>query len=138
MLFNNAWAHLILLSSGSAATAAVLSCRHESYLIKGLFLLRTPSSHPAGTPGTPPSATAAIVLDAGQHSAPEAPVASAEVDAAGRPYLASEKWQRMGGMGDERPGLVERVLKGLYGDLPAADLLRVAWLAGTLFFIIGG
>lgn len=65
-------------------------------------------------------------------------MASAEVDAAGRPYLASEKWQKMGGMGDERPGLVERVLKGLYGDLPAADLLRVAWLAGTLFFIIGG
>eukprot|EP00903_Cladosiphon_okamuranus_P017115 g15768.t1 len=87
---------------------------------------------------TLPSTTAAIVVDGGERSAPEAPVASAEVDAAGRPYLATEKWQKMGGMGDEKPGLVERVLKGLYGDLPASDLLRVAWLAGTLFFIIGG
>lgn len=97
-----------------------------------------PSSHPAATPGTLPSTTAAVVVHAGEHSALEAPVASAEVDAAGRRYLASEKWQKMGGTGDERPGLVHRVLTGLYGDLPASDLLRVAWLAGTLFFIIGG
>lgn len=63
---------------------------------------------------------------------------SAEVDAAGRPYLPSEKWRKMGGTGDERPGLVDRVITGLYGNLPPEDRLRVAWLAGTLFFIIGG
>lgn len=44
----------------------------------------------------------------------------------------------MGGIDDERPGLVERVFTSLYGNLPAEDRLRVAWLAGTLFFIIGG
>lgn len=131
---------LVLLLSGSVAVA--LRCRHQTDRIIVIRPAILSSTRPAyshhATPGTPPPTTAATVVDAGERSAPEAPVASAEVDAAGRPYLASEKWQKMGGMGDERPGLVERVLKGLYGDLPASDLLRVAWLAGTLFFIIGG
>lgn len=90
--------------------------------------------------GSLPSTTAAIVVDAKGHPAPEAPM-SAEVDAAGRPYLATEKWQKMdapGYGGREAAGLVDRIFTGLYGDLPVADRLRVAWLAGTLFFIIGG
>lgn len=64
---------------------------------------------------------------------------SAEVDASGRQYLASEKWQKMGAPGqEEKQGLLDRVFTGLYGNLPSEDRLRVAWLAGTLFFIIGG
>ncbi|CBJ29086.1 conserved unknown protein [Ectocarpus siliculosus] len=90
------------------------------------------------TGGTLPSTTAAIVVDAEGQSAPEAPVASAEYDAKGRPYLESEKWQKMGGTGDDTPGVFARIFSGLYGDLPMSDRLRVAWLAGTLFFIIGG
>ncbi|CAM9492176.1 unnamed protein product [Pylaiella littoralis] len=85
-----------------------------------------------------PSTTAAIVVDAEDHSTPEAPVPSAEVDAAGRPYLESEKWQNMRGTGGDTPGWLDRVFTGLYGDLHPSDRLRVAWLAGTLFFIIGG
>lgn len=88
--------------------------------------------------GTIPSTTAAIVVDAEGHSTPKAPIASAEVDAAGRPYLASEKWQKMGGTGGDTPGWLDRVFTGLYGNLEPSDRLRVAWLAGTLFFIIGG
>ncbi|CAM9921879.1 unnamed protein product [Ectocarpus sp. 12 AP-2014] len=44
----------------------------------------------------------------------------------------------MGGTGDDTPGIFARIFSGLYGDLPMSDRLRVAWLAGTLFFIIGG
>lgn len=91
-----------------------------------------------GTSGVIPSTTAAIVVDAEDHSTPEAPVPSAEVDAAGRPYLESEKWQNMRGTGGDTPGWLDRVFTGLYGDLHPSDRLRVAWLAGTLFFIIGG
>ncbi|KAG5184352.1 hypothetical protein JKP88DRAFT_269750 [Tribonema minus] len=43
-----------------------------------------------------------------------------------------------GGGGARPPGALERAFTQLYGDLPAAERLRVAWLAGTLFFIIGG
>ena len=79
------------------------------------------------------------VLDAEKHPAPKGPVVSAEVDGTGRPYLASEKWQKVGGMGDdENPGLMARVFKTLYGDLPASEIFRVAWLAGILFCILGG
>lgn len=63
---------------------------------------------------------------------------SAEVDAAGRPYLAAEKWQRMGETENQTPGGFSRMFTWLYGNLPAEDRLRVVWLAGTLFFIIGG
>ncbi|CAM9648266.1 unnamed protein product, partial [Phaeothamnion confervicola] len=70
------------------------------------------------------------------------PAASAEVDEAGRPYLAKEKWQRMtmpagagaGGGG----GSLEALFTKLYGNLPPEERFRVLWLAGTLFFIIGG
>ena len=67
------------------------------------------------------------------------PRPSAEVDASGKPYLGSETWQKMGAVGqEEKKGLLDRVFTGLYGNLPLEDRLRVAWLAGTLFFIIGG
>lgn len=94
---------------------------------------------------TLPVATPAVVLGVdskagdttvtGRLVAPQ----SAEVDSAGRPYLSSEQWHRMGGGGEEeRPGLLDRVFTGLYGNLAMEDRLRAAWLAGTLFFIIGG
>ncbi|CAM9435695.1 unnamed protein product, partial [Sphacelaria rigidula] len=63
---------------------------------------------------------------------------SAEVDRTGRPYLADQEWQKMGDGGGERPGIVDRIVTGLYGNLQPKDRFRVAWLAGTLFFIIGG
>lgn len=63
---------------------------------------------------------------------------SAEVDKSGRPYLAEQQWQKMGDAGGERPGFLDRVFSGLYGNLDPKDRFRVAWLAGTLFFIIGG
>lgn len=91
-----------------------------------------------------PATTASIVVgaDTKEVGEPEsgepAPRRSAEVDDAGRPYLGGEKWQKMGGTDGNQPGLLDRVFTGLYGDLPVEDRLRVAWLAGTLFFIIGG
>ena len=36
------------------------------------------------------------------------------------------------------PALLDRTFAWLYGDLPASDRFRVAWLSGTLFFIMGG
>lgn len=102
-----------------------------------------PSSLPESS--TLPVATAAAALGvdskAGDTTVTGRPIApqSAEVDSAGRPYLASAQWHRMGGGGEvERPGLLDRVFVGLYGNLAMEDRLRAAWLAGTLFFIIGG
>ncbi|CAN0028996.1 unnamed protein product, partial [Laminaria digitata] len=91
-----------------------------------------------------PATTASIVVAAdteeagAAESGQPAPRRSAEVDDAGKPYLDTEKWQKMGGTDGGSPGLLERLFTGLYGDLPVEDRLRVAWLAGTLFFIIGG
>ncbi|CAM9593200.1 unnamed protein product, partial [Discosporangium mesarthrocarpum] len=64
---------------------------------------------------------------------------SAEVDEAGRPYLQGKEWKTMGGIGTTRKeGPLEKLFVKLYGNLPVEERLRVAWLAGTLFFIIGG
>jgi AAA family ATP:ADP antiporter len=68
-------------------------------------------------------------------------VPSAEVDEAGRPWLEGEAWQKMGaGSAHQKQGdsAMEALFKKLYGDLPVEERWRVAWLAGTLFFIIGG
>ena len=35
-------------------------------------------------------------------------------------------------------GVLDRAFAVLYGNLPAKDRFRVAWLSGTLFFIMGG
>lgn len=130
---------------------SLLSCQHQPWMKPfRICVLHVQPLIPSPTPclplrtgtraalGTIPSTTAAIVVDAEGQSAPEAPVASAEFDDKGRPYLESEKWQKMGGTADETPGVFARIFSGLYGDLPLSDRLRVAWLAGTLFFIIGG
>ncbi|CAM9616756.1 unnamed protein product [Chrysoparadoxa australica] len=68
---------------------------------------------------------------------------SAEVDEHGREYLAKESWKSMGTEGGEETeergiGSWDDLLTRLYGDVPRAELLHVLWLAGTLFFIIGG
>lgn len=85
-----------------------------------------------------PVATPAIVVGVSASSR-SAEMTSAEVDKGGRPYLADQKWEKMGGTGnDDAPGMLDRVFSKLYGNLPREDRPRVAWLAGTLFFIIGG
>lgn len=94
--------------------------------------------HPAsiGSPPPIPAETPTIVVGGVAKAHGEVP--SAEVDKSGRPYLADQEWRKMGDEEGEKPGLVDRVFSSLYGNLPREDRLRVAWLAGTLFFIIGG
>jgi AAA family ATP:ADP antiporter len=72
---------------------------------------------------------------------------SAERDAEGREFLYNEPWTKMGtrtysdraseyidGIARKADGLARKVT----GDLEGEDLIRVMWLSGTLFFIVGG
>lgn len=65
------------------------------------------------------------------------PGVSAVVDSTGNEYLKGEEWKRMDGR--KAPlSFSEKIFQRLYGDLPYKERLRALWLAGTLFFIIGG
>ena len=64
---------------------------------------------------------------------------------AGRSYCSHREGRRMtvaglkgAGAGAPPKGLLGRIFSWLYGDLPPGDRLRVAWLSGTLFCIMGG
>jgi len=67
----------------------------------------------------------------------------AEAAAGGK--LQEEKWSKMGmdqsceeAELDEPDGVFERVFTNLYGKMTWTEKLRLFWLSGTLFFIIGG
>lgn len=65
---------------------------------------------------------------------------SAERDSSGKEYLADEPWQKMGTktMAGKAGELLDKFARKVTGDLHGDDLLRVIWLSGTLFFIVGG
>lgn len=90
-----------------------------------------------GNPASLSVATLAVVVGVDSKS-PSGKAPSAEVDRGGRPYLADQQWQKMDDIGGKKPGMIDQIVSSLYGNLAPEDRLRVAWLAGTLFFIIGG
>merc|ERR1719198_2054969 len=68
---------------------------------------------------------------------------TAEAAAGGQ--LGDEKWSKMGmdktmddSELDEPESLFERTFTRLYGKMTFDEKLRLIWLSGTLFFIIGG
>lgn len=65
---------------------------------------------------------------------------SAERDDKGQEYLSDEKWQRMGTQtaSSRATAFLDRMVRKVTGGLEGEDLLRVIWLSGTLFFIVGG
>uniref|UniRef100_A0A7S2SQY8 ADP,ATP carrier protein n=1 Tax=Rhizochromulina marina TaxID=1034831 RepID=A0A7S2SQY8_9STRA len=72
---------------------------------------------------------------------PTALKASAERDEKGQEILKEENWQRMGMVEEEEEeddNLFEQTFTRLYGKMSWNDKLRLLWLSGTLFFIIGG
>jgi AAA family ATP:ADP antiporter len=64
----------------------------------------------------------------------------AERDAEGREHLGGQSWQKMGTKSwSTRAGeYLARVTNRVTGDMDADELLRVAWLSSTLFFVVGG
>lgn len=65
---------------------------------------------------------------------------SAEKDAKGSEYLASEPWQKMGTktVTTRATEYMDNLARKVTGDLEGDDLIKVIWLSGTLFFIVGG
>eukprot|EP01084_Bolivina_argentea_P110451 197218_1 len=60
-------------------------------------------------------------------------------NSASLPNLAGP-WHKMPMMGQpaEAGSIGEEIFKKLYGDIPRTERFRVLWLAGILFFIVGG
>ena len=65
---------------------------------------------------------------------------SAEKDDTGREYLKDEPWQKMGTktFSSRATEYLDSMTRKLTGDLSGDELLKVLWLSGTLFFIVGG
>jgi hypothetical protein len=65
---------------------------------------------------------------------------SAERDSKGQEYLPSEQWQKMGTktVTSRATDFMDKIMRKISGDLEGDDLLKVLWLSGTLFFIVGG
>lgn len=65
---------------------------------------------------------------------------SAEKDESGEEYLSSQKWQKMdtNTFSSKASEYFDHMVRKVTGDLDGEDLLRVIWLSGTLFFIVGG
>ncbi len=65
---------------------------------------------------------------------------SAERDSKGQEYLPSEQWQKMGTktVTSQATDFMDKIMRKISGDLEGDDLLKVLWLSGTLFFIVGG
>jgi len=67
---------------------------------------------------------------------------SAEIDPdTGREFLQDKDWKKMDttvSFTSSATEFVDRVMRKITGDLEGDDLLRVLWLSGTLFFIVGG
>lgn len=55
--------------------------------------------------------------------------------------LRGQKWQKMGTQNSFTSRATEyfdKLTRRVTGDLEGDDLLKVMWLSGTLFFIVGG
>ena len=65
---------------------------------------------------------------------------SAEKDEKGQEYLSTEPWQKMGTstISSRATAYLDKMARKITGDLEGEDLIRVLWLSGTLFFIVGG
>lgn len=69
-------------------------------------------------------------------------VKNAEVDPdTGREFLQDKEWKKMDttvSFTSSATEFVDRAMRKITGDLEGDDLMRVFWLSGTLFFIVGG
>jgi len=65
---------------------------------------------------------------------------SAEKDESGAEYLSSTPWKKMGTdtVSSKASAYFDKLVRKVTGDLQGEDLLRVSWLSGTLFFVVGG
>jgi ATP:ADP antiporter, AAA family len=65
---------------------------------------------------------------------------SAEKDSKGQEYLAEEPWQKMGttSTSAKATAYLDALARKVTGGLEGEDLIKVLWLSGTLFFIVGG
>lgn len=66
---------------------------------------------------------------------------SAERDSkTGQEYLADEPWQKMGTktVTSRATEMMDKVIRKISGNLEGDELLKVSWLSGTLFFVVGG
>jgi ATP:ADP antiporter, AAA family len=67
---------------------------------------------------------------------------NAEVDPdTGREFLQDKEWKKMDttvSFTSSATEFVDRAIRKIVGDLEGDDLMRVFWLSGTLFFIVGG
>ena len=64
----------------------------------------------------------------------------AERDEEGREHLGSAPWQKMGtrSFSSRASEYLDTFTRRVTGDLDGEDLIRVVWLSGTLFFVVGG
>lgn len=66
---------------------------------------------------------------------------SAEKDDKGQEFLSNKTWTRMGTattMQSRASEMIDSIVRKLSNDLEGDELLKVCWLSGTLFFIVGG
>ena len=71
---------------------------------------------------------------------PVVKVGNAERDAEGREFLPDEQWQKMGTKtySSRASEMFDSMTRQLTGNLEGDDVLLVAWLSVTLFFVVGG
>lgn len=65
---------------------------------------------------------------------------SAEKDESGSEYLPSTPWKKMGTttVSSRASEYFDKLVRKVTGNLEGEDLMKVIWLSGTLFFVVGG